>query len=481
MKSSYLIQLIFLAYNQIIQCQSKTVPNIEDLKDYKYGPDQFTLAVIGDSGTNIEAKQVMQLSSFNALLHLGDFNYKCLPDKYFTDILDQNRSYQFMGVAGNHDSKSQCGEDIAKKFLTNIHYHMVSNQNKETKCEFSESKYMWSCVYKNMRVIGLTSGISGADPKEEQLKFLKTHLGGAKEDWKICSWHFYDKYYHTGKYQEYGNIVSGDKEGDESFYDYCKDQGAIIFSAHDHVYARTKVMSKFKEPVIDKYDSTTSEDIVQIRKGATVSFLSGTGGYEIYIEQGEQRNYQHWQKKYARGDNNENIKRFGGMFCKFNYGGNKRKASCQFLRINSNEKVFDKFYIYRNDDPGSISYKDIDSNFENEKVKAYKIENNIQDDPVLENNETNPSNRIEDNELDDIEEEIAEEKDKSINDDDIENISVSYNDNSIKNNHKNRSISISKIFIGCGSFAIVALTIGSIIYTINKKKKKTTDDKKIED
>jgi len=98
----------------------------------------------------VDAKQVMQLSSFNALLHLGDFNYQCLPDKYFNEILDQKRSYQFMGVAGNHDSKAQCGVDIAKKFLTNIHYHMVCDRNKETTCEFSPSKYMWSCVYKNM-------------------------------------------------------------------------------------------------------------------------------------------------------------------------------------------------------------------------------------------------------------------------------------------------------------------------------------------
>ena len=227
------------------------------------------------------------------------------------------------------------------------------------------------------RIIGLSPSIKGADNTKEQLRFLKKHLTEAKEDWKICSWHFYDKYYHTGKYQEYGNIVSGDGHDDESFYDFCKDHGAIIFSAHDHVYARTNVMSKFKKPVIDEYDLKTGTDIVQIREGATFNILNGVGGWEIYIEQGEQKDYSHWVKKYARGEHNENAVRFGGLFCKFNLGGNNRKAYCEFKRINSSDKVFDKFYIYRNDSPEDILYSEIDDNFLQAKISAYEIKNNI--------------------------------------------------------------------------------------------------------
>jgi len=225
---------------------------------------------------------------------------------------------------------------------------------------------------------------------------LKKHLNDATEDWKICSWHFYDKYYHTGMYQEYGNIVSGD-HGGESFYDYCKDHGAIIFSAHDHVYARTKVMSEFKEPVIDKYDGKTSGNIVQIRNGATFNILNGAGGWEMYIEKGEQKDYKHWEKKYARGDNYENANRYGGLFCQFNVGGNKRKAYCEFQRINSSDKVFDKFYIYRNDDPENHSYNDIDESFISEKIKAFEIENNISNEStnVNDNNDDNISNNKE--------------------------------------------------------------------------------------
>jgi len=92
----------------------------------------------------------MELSNFNALLHLGDFDYNCQADKYFNNILDYNRQYQFMGVIGNHDARSECGDSVAKSFLNNVYNEMTSSRNKETSCEFSQSRFMWSCVYKNI-------------------------------------------------------------------------------------------------------------------------------------------------------------------------------------------------------------------------------------------------------------------------------------------------------------------------------------------
>jgi len=328
----------------------------------------------------------MNLSTFHALLHLGDYDYHCEADKYFTKILDSNRKYQFMGVIGNHDAKHQCPDDAAYRFKENVYNEMMSkSKNSHITCEFSESKFMWACVYQNMRIIGLTPSINGADKTRAQLEFLKKHLSNAKEDWKICAWHFYDKYYHTGKYQQYGNIVSGDGE---SFYDYCKEHGAIIFSAHDHVYARTRVMSKFSSPAIDQYDGKTDGSIAQIRNGATLNILNGAGGYEMYIEQGEQKDYAHWQKKYAKGSNGENEHKYGGLFCNFNVGGNNKKAYCEFLRINSSNKLFDSFTIYRNDNPGAVSYSQIDENFKIEKLTAYLANNNI--DPNV-SNAVNPN------------------------------------------------------------------------------------------
>lgn len=244
----------------------------------------------------------------------------------------------------------------------------------------------------------MTPDIRGADEREEQLAFLKKHLQNAKEDWKICSWHYYDKYYHTGRYQSPYNLVSG--EG-ESFYDYCKEHGAIIFSAHDHVYARTRVMSQFSEPVIDQYDGVENGKVVQIRPGATLNILNGVGGFYIYIEQGEQMLYEHWQKKYARGKNDINKDKFGGLFCTFNYKGNNKKAFCELVRLNDDNKVFDSFYIYRNSYPATTSYNDIDMAFREEKLNAYIVANHLNidggggDDDV--NNNEEPTTIIDDN------------------------------------------------------------------------------------
>jgi len=92
----------------------------------------------------------MKLSSFDALLHLGDYDYECSPDKYFHSVLDKNRKYQFMGIIGNHDAKHQCSDSEAERFTKNVYNEMTSSKNNKVKCEFSPSKFMWACVYKNM-------------------------------------------------------------------------------------------------------------------------------------------------------------------------------------------------------------------------------------------------------------------------------------------------------------------------------------------
>ncbi|KAL6635956.1 hypothetical protein LY90DRAFT_667955 [Neocallimastix californiae] len=369
--------------NQTIQASGfintqKNIQNTltdEQLNSFSYGAEEFKLAIIGDSGAEKESKEVMKLTSYDALLHLGDYDYECSPHKYFDTILDSKRSYKFMGIIGNHEGNSQCHNTL-DEYANLLYKEMTSSKNSGVQCEFSSSKVMWVCIYKNMRIIGLSPDITGTDSKSEQLEFLKKHLDGAKEDWKVCAWHYYDKYYHTGKYPEDSNrnAVSGDGE---SFYDYCKDHGAIILSAHDHVYARTYVMSKFKSPVIDDYDKDSDGSIVQIRQGATLNILNGVGGYEMYIEQGKEKDYSHWQKKYAKGRNGENAKRYGGLFCQFNYGGNNKKAYCELLRINSSEELFDSFYIYQNENPDTVTYSQIDANFKNEKLNAYMVANNI--------------------------------------------------------------------------------------------------------
>ena len=93
----------------------------------------------------------MQLSEFDILLHLGDYEYECRVDKYFDEILDYNRSYQFMGILGNHEGVSECGTDKHERFTSRV-YHQMDDEKKNSKvsCYFSDSRKMWSCKYRNM-------------------------------------------------------------------------------------------------------------------------------------------------------------------------------------------------------------------------------------------------------------------------------------------------------------------------------------------
>jgi len=93
----------------------------------------------------------MKLASYDALLHLGDFDYHKKPDAYFDNILTSSRKYKFMGVLGNHDSTSEYTESQARHFREGIYKEMKStSRNSGVDCEFSDSKFMWSCKYKNM-------------------------------------------------------------------------------------------------------------------------------------------------------------------------------------------------------------------------------------------------------------------------------------------------------------------------------------------
>jgi len=92
----------------------------------------------------------MKLTTFDALLHLGDYDYECKPDLYF-DTMIADRKFQFMGIMGNHEDEAQCGKDAPPKYLNHLYSEMTdTKKNSEVQCEFSSSKFMWSCKYKNL-------------------------------------------------------------------------------------------------------------------------------------------------------------------------------------------------------------------------------------------------------------------------------------------------------------------------------------------
>jgi len=223
-------------------------------------------------------------------------------------------------------------------------------------------------------------------------------------------------------------------------------------------------MTRFKTPKIDDYDSKTDRYTVQIRNGATLNILNGAGGYEMYEEKGEQKDYGHWQRKYALGKAKENAKRFGGLFCTFNVGGNNKKAKCEFLRINSSNKLFDNFTIYQNDNPSTVSYTDIDASFRNDKVKAYLASKGIIDKSLAPNSTSPHSTPI---------------------DPSIDEINVSSNNiyEDVNGNYEDEPNSIftkARVIIGASVCAVVAIIAGGLIVLKMKKNKYPVDEPELQ-
>ena len=234
-------------------------------------------------------------------------------------------------------------------------------------------------------------------------------------------------------------------------------------------------MSKFSSHEIDRYDDRTgSSHIKQIRKGATLNILNGAGGYEMYAEGGEQKNYPHWEKKYALGSNKENAKKFGGLFCTFNYGGNRKKVYCEFLRINSSEKQFDYFTIYQNENPSTVRYSDIDDNFMSEKKKEYLKSKGIVEQPVLAPNNTVTNSTISSTPVSPTMTDINTSTDNIIN----KNASVNNSDQSKSNESNADKPKSSKagVAIGISACAVAALAVGGLVALKMKKSKRSIDE-----
>jgi len=115
----------------------------------------------------------MKLTTFDALLHLGDYDYECVPNKYFDTILDSSRSYQFMGILGNHEGVSECGKEKFDKYKSLLYDQMTNSKNSKISCEFSSSKAMWSCKYKNMVILILILLVITNFKKKKKKKKLK--------------------------------------------------------------------------------------------------------------------------------------------------------------------------------------------------------------------------------------------------------------------------------------------------------------------
>ncbi|HIO32729.1 MAG TPA: hypothetical protein EYN25_04085, partial [Candidatus Nitrosopelagicus sp.] len=302
--SSFVIGIQWLVSNGIIVVEEKLIHTYADLR----------VAFIGDQGLGPNAIAVLELikdERAQLVLHQGDFDYEDDPDKWDKQISNVlGTDFPYFGTPGNHDVKEW------NNYQGKLYDRLKKNPDAECIGDLGVKS---SCTYHGLFFILVAPGISDSDHDS----FIKKQLNENHSNWRICSWHY--------------DINTMQREADQNktgweVYEYCKNGGAIIANAYQHVYARTKTLINFENHIVDSEWSEPNK--LRVKEGATFTFISGIGGMPIVKQK-----YDDWTINYSSDQGASN----GALFCTFNVGGQPNKAYCYFKNIDG--RIIDEFTI----------------------------------------------------------------------------------------------------------------------------------------
>ena len=293
----------------------------------------FKVAFIGDSGGGSNFQSVLNLikaEGAQIVLHQGDFDYSAGPQQWMDMInntLGQN--FPYFGSDGNHDNWDSDG------YATFFKDRMARVGLNPPSGNLSPS---YSITYKGLKVVFSKENGDAA--------FIASQLGGDNHTWKVCSWH-----------KNMTTMQLGGKGNEQGWGDYenCRQYGAIIATAHEHTYERTKTLLSTQNLVVDTNQHPLSGGVpgnpnsVLVAPGKTFVFVSGLGGNSIRNQDrclpstypyggGTGCNYI-WASAYT----SDQGAKYGALFITFNVGGNPNKATAYFKNISG--QVVDQFDI----------------------------------------------------------------------------------------------------------------------------------------
>ena len=293
--------------------QGETVPNLK-------------IAFIGDQANGSNARAVLQLiksEAAHAVIHSGDFDYADNPtawDNTITSIL--GASYPYFASVGNHDVSAWPG--YQQKLVTRLALvpdaTCVGDLGVKSACHFRGLFFLLD---------GAGTMGSGHDV------YLRDQLAADNSVWSICSWH---------KNQRAMQIGGKSDEVGWEPYEECRKGGAIIATAHEHSYSRTRTLTNIQTQTVD----LLWPDALQLRTtpGSTFVFVSGLGGNSIRNQErclpatfpygcnGE------WASIYSSDQN----AKFGALFITFHVDGDPRKARGYFKTVDG--EVVDLFVVF---------------------------------------------------------------------------------------------------------------------------------------
>ena len=322
--SSFVLGMQWLISNGIIIVEDKLI----------HTDANFRVAFIADQGISPSSIAVLNLikdEGAHMVLHQGDLYYEVdyrdvidpdAWDRMISNVLGDDFPY-FITIGG-HDLNAwnefqQMAYDRLKK-------------NPDAKCT-GDLGVKSFCTYKGLFFIQVSPSFEFYE-KLDHSSFIENHLNNNDHLWRVCSWQ--------------GNMHAmqiGAKEDSTGWevYENCKNHGAIIATAEEHSYHRTKTMIDIENQIVDA--EWSKPDKLRVEEGSTFVFVSGLGGWSIRDqERCLPTSYPYgchgeWANIYT-SDQDAN---FGALFCTFNVGGQPNKAYCYFKNIDG--RIVDAFTI----------------------------------------------------------------------------------------------------------------------------------------
>lgn len=274
----------------------------------------YTVAFVGDQGLTTDSYSVLKLiksEQAEAAVLLGDYDYQDNPDAW-QKMLEETlgTAFPIIPVIGNHDELKWDGY---AKYLTE---HAMRTPSITCTGELAIRAL---CTYKSLSVIVTAPGIArGGHTLTEYEDFIKAV--DPKTDWTICAWH---------KNQTLMQL--GDKTNDTGWgvYEACRTHGYPIFTAHEHSYGRTLLLSS-----IEHQDIVGDSQIKYLLEpGVSFVVVSGLGGHSI---RDQKQDHPWWAKVYTAKQGAQ----AGALFCDFPDDGTL-PALCYFKNISG--EVVDTF------------------------------------------------------------------------------------------------------------------------------------------
>jgi hypothetical protein len=288
----------------------------------------FMVAFIGDQGKDENAFAVMRLirdEGADMVLHQGDFDYGGDPDLWDDNITSVlGADFPYFASVGNHD---QGRWDETDGYQDKLEARLDRVTGATCTGDLGVNS---ACTYQGLFFV--LSGVGTLGSGHES--YLRDQLAADNSTWRVCSWH-----------KNMRAMQMGSRTDDTGWgvYEACRELGAIVATAHEHSYSRTKTLVSIQNQTVDP--SWSDPGSVRVAAGATFVFVSGIGGRSI---RGQGRclptTYPYgcngeWAKVYTSDQNAQH----GALFIEFHVDGDPNKARGYFKNIDG--EIIDEFTV----------------------------------------------------------------------------------------------------------------------------------------